>query len=46
VVARAADTNVFAFAITAITAILVYFTRIHPLLPLACGAALGIAGLA
>ena len=44
-VARTADTSAAAFAITAVTAVAVYTTRIHPLMFLAGGAALGLAGL-
>ncbi len=45
VLARAADTGIVAVAITLATAAAVYLTRIHPLILLAIGAALGAAGL-
>jgi chromate transporter len=45
VLARAADTGPVAVLVTLGTAAAVYFTRIHPLLFLATGAALGVAGL-
>jgi chromate transporter len=45
VIARAVDTSVVAFAITAATAVGLFFTRVHPILFLAAGAALGVAGL-
>jgi chromate transporter len=44
-IARQADTNVVAIAVTLGTAVAVSFTRIHPILFLAVGAALGLAGL-
>jgi hypothetical protein len=45
VLARAADRSFVAVLVTLGTAAAVYFTRIHPLLFLALGAALGVAGL-
>jgi chromate transporter len=45
VIARTADTSFVAFAITILTAVVVYFTRVHPLLLLAAAAGLGLAGL-
>ena len=45
VLARAADTSLFAAAITLATACAVTFTRVHPLLCLAAAAVLGLAGL-
>lgn len=44
-IARAADHNPATVAITAATAALAYFTRIHPLWAFAAAAALGFAGL-
>jgi chromate transporter len=46
VLVRASDKSPAALAITLATAAAVYFTRIHPLLFLAAGAVLGLAGLA
>ena len=46
VLASEADKNVVAFGITIATAVAVYFSKVHPLLFLAAGAALGVAGLA
>ncbi len=43
--ARTADTGIVAAAITLATAAAVYLTRLHPLIFLAIGAALGAAGL-
>jgi chromate transporter len=45
VLARAADRSPVAVLVTLGTAAAVYFTRIHPLLFLALGAGLGVAGL-
>lgn len=45
VVARTADTSLVAFAITVVTAAALLHTRLHPLVFLAGGAALGVAGL-
>ncbi len=45
VLARVADTSVVAVAITLGTAAALYFTRLHPLIFFALGAALGAAGL-
>lgn len=45
VLARAADTSAVAVVLTLATAVALYFTRLHPLLFLAAGAALGAAGL-
>ena len=45
VIARTADTSFVAFAITVLTAAALYLTRLHPLLFMAAGAALGLAGL-
>jgi chromate transporter len=45
VIARAVDISFMAFAITLVTAVGLFFTRIHPILFLAAGAALGVAGL-
>jgi chromate transporter len=45
VIARAVDTSLVAFAITIVTAVGLFFTRVHPILFLAAGAALGVAGL-
>jgi chromate transporter len=45
VIARAADHNLVAFAITGATAAAAYWTRINPLWPFAGAAALGYAGL-
>lgn len=45
ILARTADTSYVAFVITVATAAGMYFTRIHPLLFLSAGAALGLAGL-
>ena len=44
ILVRAADTSFGTFAITVVTAASVYATRLHPLLFLAGGAALGLAG--
>ncbi len=44
-IARAVDTTFMAFAITVVTAAGLFATRIHPILFLAAGAALGAAGL-
>lgn len=44
-IARVADQSAAAVAITAATAALAYFTRIHPLWAFAAAAALGFAGL-
>ena len=44
-IARVADQSLAAVAITAATAALAYFTRIHPLWAFAAAAALGFAGL-
>jgi chromate transporter len=44
-IARAADQSLAAVAISAATAALAYFTRIHPLWAFAAAAALGFAGL-
>ena len=43
-IARVADTTVTAFAITVVTAACVFTTRLHPVVFLAAGAALGAAG--
>jgi len=43
--ARAADQNIIAYAVTAVTALLCYFTRINPLWALGTAAALGAVGL-
>ncbi|MBI4275450.1 MAG: chromate transporter [Rhizobiales bacterium] len=45
ILARAADHNVVAFAITAATAAIGYFTRINPLWMFAAAAAIGLTGL-
>ncbi len=45
VLARTADTNGVAVVLTLGTAVVLYFTRLHPLLFLALGAALGAVGL-
>lgn len=45
VVARAAGTSLMAFAVIAVTALALFYTRLHPLLFMAAGAALGLAGL-
>jgi chromate transporter len=45
VIARTADTSAAAFLITISTAIALFYTRLHPLLFLAAGAAVGLAGL-
>jgi chromate transporter len=45
VLASQADKNLVAFGITVATAITVYFSKVHPLLFLGAGAALGVAGL-
>lgn len=45
VVARAADTSIMAFVVTAVTALALFCTRLHPLLFMAGGAVLGLAGL-
>jgi chromate transporter len=45
VLARAADHNVYAFVITAITAAVGFFTRVNPLWVFAAAAVLGFAGL-
>jgi hypothetical protein len=42
---RATDQGAVTFAITAVTAVVAYFTRWNPLVCLAIAAALGIAGL-
>jgi chromate transporter len=44
VVTRAADTTLAAFAVTAITAVLVLRTQIHPLILLGAAAAISVAG--
>jgi len=44
-IARTADQNPAAIAISAATAALAYFTRVHPLWAFAAAAALGFAGL-
>jgi len=44
VIARAADTGYAAIAVTLITAVALYSTKVHPILFLAAGAALGLAG--
>ena len=45
VIARTADTSYAAIAITVVTAVALYATNVHPILFLAAGAALGLAGL-
>ncbi len=45
VIARSADTSYAAVAVTLVTAIAVYSTKVHPILLLAGGAALGLAGM-
>lgn len=45
VIARTVDTSYRAFIVTVGTAVALYFTRVHPILFLAAGAALGYAGL-
>ncbi|HEX2216412.1 MAG TPA: chromate transporter [Xanthobacteraceae bacterium] len=45
ILARSADKSVVAFAMTAVTAGVTYFTRLHPLWMFALAAALGYAGL-
>ncbi len=45
ILARTADSSFLAFAVTAVTAAAVFLTRIHPLVFLAVGAALGLAGM-
>ena len=45
ILARAADNGIVAAAVTAATASIAYFTRIHPLWMFALAAALGYAGL-
>jgi chromate transporter len=45
VIARTADTSAALFAVTAATAAGLYATRLHPMLFLAGGAALGLGGL-
>ena len=45
VVARASDTGIVAVVVTIASALALLYTRIHPLLFLAAGALLGIAGL-
>jgi chromate transporter len=45
VVTRAADISYVAAALTAVVAVLMHFTRINPLLLLAGGGAIGLAGL-
>jgi len=45
VLARAADTGPITVALTLGTAVALYFTRLHPLIFLAAGAALGVVGL-
>jgi chromate transporter len=44
-IARVADTTLVAFALTAVTAVGVFATRVHPILFLAAAAALGAADL-
>jgi chromate transporter len=44
ILARTADTTFVAFAVTVITTVAMYFTKVHPLLFLAGGGALGLAG--
>lgn len=45
IIARTADKNLAAVAITLVTAVTLYFTRLHPLILLAAGAALGLTGI-
>jgi chromate transporter len=45
VIARTADTSYAAVAVTLVTAAALYATKVHPILFLAAGAALGLAGL-
>jgi chromate transporter len=45
IIARAADTSLVAFLITAATTVALLYTRLHPLLFMGAGAALGLAGL-
>lgn len=45
VISRAADTSLAAVALTLATALVLFLTRIHPILFLALGAALGAVGL-
>jgi chromate transporter len=45
IIARTADKNFAAFAITVIVTAILYCTRLHPLVCLAAGAALGMTGL-
>lgn len=45
VIARTADTSYAAVAVTLVTAVALYATKVHPILFLAAGAALGLAGL-
>lgn len=45
VLTRTADHNVVAFAITAATALVAYFTRVNPLWMFAASGAIGLAGL-
>jgi chromate transporter len=45
VLSRAADTGLVALALTLVTAVVLTLTRLHPLLLLALGAALGAAGM-
>ena len=44
ILTSAADTTITAYAVTAATAALVLWTRLHPLVPMAAAAALAIAG--
>lgn len=44
IVAKAADTSYVAFVITVLSSVGLYFTRVHPILFLAAGGALGLAG--
>jgi chromate transporter len=45
IIAKTADKNFAAFAITIVTAVVLYFTKLHPLLLLMAGAAVGLVGL-
>ena len=45
VIARSADTSIAALLITLVTATALFYTRLHPLLFMAAGAALGLTGL-
>jgi chromate transporter len=45
IIARQASTSVVAVAVTIVSAIVLTFTRLHPILVLAAGGALGLAGL-